>query len=382
MKRMTEERKLAARARLVVVKIGSGVLTGPAGLNTAVIQGIADQVSQARASGRRFVIVSSGAVAAGFMKMGFDSRPQTVLEKQACAAIGQASLVLAWETAFAVGGGKTAQVLLTADDLANRRRYLNASNTLATLLKWNVIPIVNENDTVVVKEIKLGDNDTLAGQVSLLLGADLMVNLTDIDGLYDRDPRRDENARLIPLVRSVTRKIESMASATPGAIGAGGMHTKVRAARQAAQRGVPTIIASGKGERALLDILEGREVGTLFMPADHKIRSRKGWIAFSSKVKGSVSVDAGAVRALSQKGKSLLPSGLTGVSGRFGQGEAIEVLGPDGTQAAIGLTNYSAEELTKLLGCQTCDIASRLGYKTADEVIHRDNMAVGEDLRA
>jgi len=373
-------RKMLKSARRVVLKVGSGVLTREDGLDTDIIDRLAEEISTGRDRGREFVLVSSGAIASGLKKIGLKEKPRSVQEKQACAAVGQASLILAYEEAFERYGYQTAQVLLTASDLSNRRRYLNARNTLTTLLEWGIIPIINENDTVVVEEIKVGDNDTLSWMITSLVEADLLVNLTDIDGLFDRDPRRNPNAEFIPLVKTVTRKIEDLAGNIPGALGTGGMYTKVEAAKRLAKRGVPTVIANGKKTGTLSRILNGDPEGTLFLPRAHPLDQRRHWIAYTAKARGRVVIDDGAKKALLEKGKSLLPSGIVEVKDRFNLGDPVQVQDRDGRVVAVGLTNYSFEELIKILGCQTCDIESRLGYKHSDEVIHRNNMVVGRDL--
>jgi glutamate 5-kinase len=381
MDKLKENRKMVSRARRIVVKIGSGTLTRDDGLNLSLIKKLAANISELKAQNRKIVIVSSGAIAAGLKKVGLSERPSTIQEKQACAAVGQASLMMAYEKAFSRHGHQVAQILLTTNDLSNRRRYLNARNTLTTLFEWDIIPIINENDTVAVEEIKVGDNDTLSGMITGLVEADLLINLTDIDGLYDRDPRDDADAEFISEVKSVGRKIEAMAGAIPGSLGTGGMFTKVRAAKQVAKRGVPTVIANGKTKNILKRILAGEELGTLFLPTAETLPQRKFWIAYTSKIQGQVIVDDGARRALLKQGKSLLPSGITAVKDQFNLGDAIEIADAKGLVIAVGLTNYSSKEITRILGCQTCDIESLLGYKHADEVIHRDNLVVGEDLR-
>lgn len=374
-------KKLVRGAKRIVVKVGSGVLTGSSGLNTAALGRLAEDMAALRSQKKEIILVSSGAIAVGFKKVGLVEKPKTIRHFQACAAIGQAGLMNAWEKAFKKQDHQVAQVLLTADDLANRRRYLNARNTLTTLLEWQVIPIINENDTVVVAELKFGDNDTLAGMVTILIQADLFINLTDIDGLYDRDPRNDPQARFIPQVESIGAKVEAMASKIPGALGAGGMYTKIVAARRVSRRGVPSIIANGKKKSILHDILQGRPQGTLFLPKTKPMDSRKHWIAFASKPKGRAVVDSGAQKALITGKKSLLPSGVLEVEGKFDIGDTIQVVGPDHELAAIGLCNYSSEELLKIAGCQTARIESLLGYKHSDEVIHRDNMVAGDDAK-
>ena len=376
-----QRRKWVVKARRIVVKVGSGVLTGANGFNPQRIGRLASQISQIRAQGKEIVMVSSGAIAAGFKKMGLSEKPKMIRKAQACAAIGQAGLIMAYEKALERRGHKVAQVLLTASDLFHRRRYLNARNTLTTLLEWNIIPIINENDTVAVDEIKFGDNDTLAGMITGLVEADLFINLTDIDGLYDRDPRLDSQAVFLSEVACVNGNIEAMASKIPGALGAGGMYTKVVAARRVARRGVPSIIANGRKNGILERILAGANEGTLFLPQAERLSQRKHWIAFTSKPRGRLVVDEGAKNALLKKGKSLLPSGVVKVEDHFDPGDSVRIVDPEGQVVAVGLTNYSSEELRRIAGCQTCDISSLLGYKNSDEVIHRDNMVVGQDLQ-
>ena len=373
-------RKQLTRCRRIVVKIGSGVLTRTDGLDLRRIRRLVDELTQLKKDGREIVVVSSGAIASGLAKVKMTERPQTIREKQACAAIGQASLILTYEKSFARHGLQVAQILLTANDLANRQRYLNARNTLTTLLEWDIIPIINENDSVAVDEIKFGDNDTLSGMITSLVEADLLINLTDIDGLYDHDPREDAQALFIPIVKSVGRKIEAMAGKIPGALGTGGMYTKVVAAGKLSKSGVPTVIANGGKKGVLLNILAGRPEGTLFLPEAERLPGRKQWIAYTAKPKGRLIVDPGAQKALLKGGKSLLPSGIIRVEERFNQGDPVRVTGKRGGLVAVGLTNYSSEEINRILGCQTCDIESLLGYKHSDEVIHRDNMVVGKDL--
>lgn len=381
---MKEERlrqDLVGRARRIVVKIGSGVLTREDGLDTRAVARLSHELAGVKDQGREIILVSSGAIASGFKKVGLGQSPQTIPQQQACAAVGQAGLIMAYEKAFQRHGHKVAQVLLTADDLSHRRRYLNARNTLSTLLAWGIIPIINENDTVVVSEIKFGDNDTLAGLITSLVEAELLLNLTDIDGLYDRDPRRDPEAEFIPVVKTVGAKIEALASAIPGALGTGGMLAKVAAAKRVARQGVPTVIANGRQRGVVGRVLAGEPVGTLFLPRPRPLSQRKQWIAFAAKVRGRVVVDEGARRALLKGGKSLLPSGVVKVKDRFNLGDSVQVVDRQGRVIAVGLINYSSEELVRIRGCQSGEIETILGYNHSDEVIHRDNMVVGEDLK-
>ena len=373
--------KLVTSARRVVIKIGSGVLTGKDGLNGRRIGSLVAQISALKADGFEIVMVSSGAIASGFRKMGLKEKPKTVRQQQACAAIGQAGLMMVYEKAFARHGYKAAQILLTSEDLAHRRRYLNARNTLATLLEWNVVPIINENDTVAVAELKYGDNDTVAGLVTMMVEADLFINLTDINGLYDRDPRRDRAAAFLPVVEAVGAKVEAMAGRIPGALGAGGMYTKIVAARKLARQGVPSLIANGGKRDILLRILKGEFEGTLFLPKKKMLQSRKHWIAFTTKPKGVIVIDPGARRAVLNKGKSLLPSGILEFTGQFNLGDAVRVMDEQNELVAVGLTNYTSDELLRIRGHHSSDIQNILGYKHSDEVIHRDNMVVGDDLK-
>ena len=371
--------ELIVPARRVLLKVGSGVLTGKNGLDTRAVGRLAAQIAAIRNKGREVVLVSSGAIASGFKKIGLTEKPKTIPGQQACAALGQAGLMRAWEKSFARQGLMAAQILLTADDLAHRRRYLNARNTLVKLLEWGIIPVINENDTVVVAEIKFGDNDTLASMLAGLIEADLFINLTDIDGLYDCDPRDNPQACFLPLVENVGQKVEAMASRIPGALGSGGMYTKVRAARRAARLGIPSIIANGRKNSNLEKIMQGRSVGTLFLPRTHKLKGRKPWIAFAAKPRGRIVVDDGAVRALRDRGKSLLPSGVLSFEDRFQLGDIVEVRSAEGARVAVGLTNYSSEELAKIAGRHSREIEALLGYRHSDEVIHRDNLVVLED---
>ena len=261
------------------------------------------QISALKADGFEIVLVSSGAIASGFRKMGMKEKPKTVRQQQACAAIGQAGLMMVYEKAFVRHGYKAAQILLTSEDLAHRRRYLNARNTLGTLLEWDVVPIINENDTVAVAELKYGDNDTVAGLVTMMIEADLFINLTDINGLYDRDPRRDRTAVFLPVVEAVGAKVEAMAGKIPGALGAGGMFTKIVAARKLARQGVPSLIANGGKRDILIRILKGELEGTLFLPKKKMLQSRKHWIAFTTKPKGVIVIDPGARRAVPEQGE-------------------------------------------------------------------------------
>jgi glutamate 5-kinase len=362
--------------RRIVVKVGSNVLTCPEGLNLPVIDALSHQIMQLERSGQEVILVSSGAMAAGVRKLAIDRRPEAIPARQAVAAVGQAGLILTWEKALARHGKKVAQILLTAEDMTSRKRYLNARNTLNTLLDWGVLPIINENDTVMVDEIRFGDNDNLAAVITLLMDADILINLTDIDGLYDRDPRTHQDAELLTLISTIGREIERYAGEIAGALGTGGMRSKIKAARKVTAAGVPMIIANGKKEGVLADIFEGRPTGTFFKPKTARLSSRKCWLAFSLKPKGVIRIDGGAARALTTGGKSLLPSGIAAVSGQFNVGDPVQFAGPDGQVLGNGLVNYSAGDINKIKGMRSGDIADCLGEKPYDEVIHRDNLVL------
>jgi len=376
----TSRKQFFDDARRVVVKVGSGLLTTENGLNTKAIGSISRQISRLIDGGREVVLVSSGAMASGVRKIGLARRPEELPKRQAVSAVGQAGLIRAYEKAFGRFGKKVAQILLTGDGLTSRVRYLNARNTLYTLLDWQVVPIINENDTVSVEEIKFGDNDNLAAMITLLMNADLLVNLTNIDGLYTADPRIHPEGERIARVASVTRKIEELASGVPGALNFGGMLSKVLAAKKVTAAGVPMVIANGQTPNVLLKLFDGEDLGTFFSPLKHRLASRKCWIGYTLKPKGAVRVDDGAAAALLDNGKSLLPTGITGVEGDFNVGAPVAVKNSRSETLAIGLVNYSAADVLKIMGLKTGQIKSRLGYKPYDEVIHRDNLAVTAEV--
>jgi glutamate 5-kinase len=369
-------KKNIERARRIVVKVGSGVLTRDLGLDLDIMASLARQISVQMDQKREVILVSSGAVASGVKKIGLPKRPDKMPEKQAAAAIGQAGLIHEYEIAFSRHGKHVAQILLTDEDLSNRKRYLNARNTMGTLLDWGVLPIINENDTVAVAEIKFGDNDSLSARVALLMEADLLINLTDIDGLYDKDPRRFPDAQRIRELGSIGKHIEELAAGVPGALGTGGMLTKIKAARKMIASGIPMIIASGKDPSILTDLFEGKDKGTFFRPKHQRLGSRKSWIAFNSKPKGVLHLDAGAADAVRNKGKSLLSSGISRVTGDFGMGAPVEIRDGEGRVIAVGLVNYSSEDIDTIKGLKSRDIEKRLGHKEYDEVVHRDNLAL------
>jgi len=363
-------------AKRVVVKVGSNLLTVDRGLNVPAVQSISRQICELMNQGREVIFVSSGSMASGLKKVGLSRRPDEIPKRQAISAVGQASLINEYEKAFAEHHRKVAQILLTSDDLTHRKRYLNARNTLYTLLGWGIVPIINENDTVMVEEIKFGDNDALAAMIALQMGADLLVNLTDIDGLFTKDPRRYKDAELIPEVTTFKKEIEKYASDIPGALGTGGMLSKLRAARKATAAGIPMIIAKGDKPDILLRLFAGEAHGTFFVPKKERLASRKCWIGFTVKPKGVIHVDAGAADAVLKRGKSLLPSGIIAVDGEFGVGAPVEFKVDRQETLGTGLVNYSSTDIRKIMGLKTNQIKRRLGQKPYDEVIHRDNLTI------
>ncbi|MCG6909017.1 MAG: glutamate 5-kinase [Deltaproteobacteria bacterium] len=375
-----DRRPYLKNIKRAVVKIGSGVLTRKNGLNLNLIDDITTEISKLRKKGVEIILVSSGAIAAGLKKRGLSRRPDSTSQMQALAAMGQSSLIRAYEEAFARHNARCAQVLLTRDDLTHRRRYLNARNTFLTLLSWGIIPIVNENDTVVVDEIKFGDNDNLGAMVTNLTEAQLLINLTNIDGLYDRDPRQDKGARLIPVVDKVDRSLSRAAGSIPGFLGTGGMTTKLAAAKKVSLGGVPSVIANGLKPDVLKDVFAGKPVGTFFKPSPVHLNSKKQWIAFTKKPTGEIVIDAGAEKALLKNGKSLLPSGIVNVRGRFSVGNVVAIKNLDQKKIAVGLVNYSSTNLQQIKGAKTAEIESILGYKHDDEIIHRDNLVPADML--
>ncbi len=370
-------KEIISKVKRIVIKIGSRVLTGESnGLDMDFLNNLAEDVAGLRKSGMEVVIVSSGAIAAGVKELGLVKKPSNIPQKQAAAAVGQSKLMQCYKAAFSGFELQVGQILLTGDDLSNRQRFLNARATLDTLLSFGVVPIINENDTVVVEEIKFGDNDNLSALVTNLAEADFLVIMTDIDGFYDSDPHSNPRARLIPLVKAVTSEIERAGGGSGSSVGTGGMATKLAAAKKAGRYGVPTIIINGRKTDTLKLAMAGEEVGTLFLPAINSLNRRKHWIAYSLKPKGKIIVDQGAVEVLSSSGKSLLPSGVCGVEGDFERGSCVRVCAPDGTEFARGIVDYSGSEIEKILGCKSCDIGALLGYRYGDEVIHRDNLVM------
>lgn len=360
----------------VVIKIGSNILaSAEQGLNTRRLKAIVRDISEITDMGIETVIVSSGAVAAGLKKLGLKSKPKDIQLKQAAAAIGQSSLMWAYEKSFAGFDKKVAQVLLTRDVITDRTRYINAKNTLLTLINHDVIPVINENDPIAVDEIKFGDNDLLAALTAGLVEADMLIILSDVDGLYSKDPK-EKGSRLIPEVTNITSSIEKMAAGEGSTVGTGGMYSKLIAAKQATTHGIPVVIMSGKKKGLLKLIIEGKPAGTYFSAKEEKLSSKKGWIAYGVKSKGMLILDDGASNALIKLGKSLLPSGIVNIEGHFDVGDAVSCVDRKGHEIAKGLTNYSSKDLNKIKGKKTAEIEKILGYKYSDEVLHRDNMVV------
>ncbi len=359
-----------------VVKIGSALLTADGrGLDEQAIAGWVKQMASLQKEGIRIVLVSSGAVAAGMQRLGWTERPHALYQQQAAAAIGQMGLIQLYESKFQQYGLHTAQILLTHEDLSNRARYLNARGTLREVLKLNVIPVINENDTVATDEIRFGDNDSLAAMVANLVEADRLVILTDQDGLFDRDPRKYPDAQLIKQAEAGSTELEACAGDS-GSLGRGGMLTKIRAAERAARSGASTHIVNGRAENILLRLSKDENPGTLLMPAAGRVAARKQWLATHMQSCGDLILDDGAVKVLQESGRSLLPVGVTAVRGNFSRGDMVRCLDQKGTAIANGLVNYSSPEANKIIGHSSDRIESVLGYVDEPELIHRDNMVV------
>lgn len=359
----------------IVVKVGSSSLTYNTGkLNICQIEALVRQLADLHNRGLDVLLVTSGAVGAGMGKLGLKERPRTIPEKQAVAAVGQGLLLHMYEKIFAEYGLVVGQVLLTREDFADRRRFLNARHTLQTMLNMHIIPVINENDTVAVDEIKLGDNDNLAAMVAALVDADILILLSDVDGLYNDKPGTP-GARVIREIHEINDEIEALAGGVGSAVGTGGMATKIQAARIAMHSGLVTVIARAAEHDVIRRLVSGEPLGTAFWPSV-KLVNKKRWIAFSATVCGRIYIDEGAVRALREKGKSLLPSGVVRVEGDFEMGNTVSVMDPGGKEIARGIVNYAAAEIEQIKGKQTSEIAMVLGYKDYDEVIHRDNLAL------
>jgi glutamate 5-kinase len=366
-----------ARASRLVVKVGSSLVTNNGrGLDHDAVARWAAQIAQLAQAGKSTVLVSSGAIAEGMQRLGWSMRPRAIHELQAAAAVGQMGLVQAYEAAFAKYGLHTAQVLLTHEDLADRRRYLNARTTLTTLLRLRVIPVINENDTVTTDEIRFGENDTLAALVTNLIEADVLVLLTDQQGLYTADPRTNVAATLVASARAGDPELERMAGGAGSALGRGGMLTKILAAKRAARSGATTIIASGREPDVLTRLERGEAIGTTLTCERTSLGARKQWLADHVRLAGRLTLDDGAVNALVRDGKSLLPIGVVAVAGTFGRGEIVGCFGPDGREIARGLVNYGAQEAARIVRRPSSEIEAVLGYVDEPELIHRDNLVL------
>ncbi|HWR77964.1 MAG TPA: glutamate 5-kinase [Thiobacillus sp.] len=364
-------------ARRIVVKVGSSLVTAEGrGLDHAALSRWAEQIAALTAQGKEVVLVSSGAIAEGIARLGWKKRPKAVNELQAAAAVGQMGLVQAYESIFRTHGLHAAQVLLTHEDLADRTRYLNARTTLRTLLELRVVPIINENDTVATDEIRLGDNDTLGALVTNLIEADCLIILTDQTGLYTADPRKHTDATLVMNAHAGDPELERMAGGAGSSVGTGGMLTKILAAKRAARSGAHTVICSGREESVLLRLAAGEAIGSQLVARHAPLAARRQWLADHLQLHGGVVLDDGAVRALREEGKSLLPVGVKGVTGEFERGEVVAVVDSEGREVARGLTNYSASEARRIAGKPSSAIEAELGYMDEPELIHRDNLVV------
>lgn len=371
------DRNQLQSARRIVVKVGTSTLTHPNGkLNFSRIEALVRELANAVNSGKQMVLVSSGAVGAGMDRLGWKQKPKTIPEKQAAAAVGQGILMHTYEKLFAEYGQIVGQVLLTREDSVNRKRYTNSRNALLTLLNIGVIPIINENDAVAIDELKIGDNDTLSASVAAIVDADLLIILSDVDGVYSANPQQDPTAHLIDEIAEVTPEIEAICGGAGSMRGTGGMLTKMSAARMATNSGIVMVIASGAREDVVQAVLSGKAVGTLFPPRQNRLQFRKRWLAFGARIRGRLTVDKGCATALLKKGSSLLAAGIKSVEGSFEQGNTISIVNQDGWEIARGLANYNSEDAEKIKGAHTHEIAGILGHKPYDEVVHRDNMVL------
>lgn len=361
----------------IVVKVGTSTLTYPTGLlNLNKIENLVRQLSDAHNRGIEVILVSSGAIGAGIGKLGLKKRPKTIPEKQAAAAVGQGILLHMYEKIFSEYGKPVGQILLTREDLSHRTRFLNASNTFYSLLEQGVIPIVNENDAIVVDEIKFGDNDTLSAMVASIVNADLLVLVTDIDGLYDSNPKTNPDANFIPVVDEITEDIVAAAGGAGSSLGTGGMATKINAGKIATSSGSSMVIVNGDNHNFLTDILDAKEVGTLFLGQKDHVKAKKHWMAFATNPTGSIIIDNGAEKALVNRNKSLLSKGITSIDGTFQEGEVVSILNSKKEEIAHGITNYNSMEIDLIKGLDSNIIEDKLGYKNYDEVIHKNNLVI------
>jgi len=362
--------------RRLVIKVGSSLLTEgkTRGIQEPFLRSLADQLKRLQSTGVDSIVVTSGAIAAGMHELNLKKRPKEIPKLQALAAVGQCRLMQAYQSIFKKKSMKVAQILLTQEDLSDRERYTNAHNTFLELMRHQIVPVVNENDTVAVEEIKFGDNDTLAMLVSHWTEASLLVILTDTNGFYEEDPRNNPKARLISEVKEWNATLELGATGTKSSVGTGGMTTKIRAAKNMMLSGIPMVIANGRQLRVLEKICSGHEIGTYFHPVTTKLNSRKRWLAWSVKAKGEIWVDGGASHALLGQNKSLLPTGIKFMKGDWKKGEVVKIMNPQGQQIAKGLSNYDSRELEMIKGLRTEEIRKKLGSSTPEEAIHRDNL--------
>jgi len=362
----------------IVIKVGTSTLTDEKGMiDRAYLESLVDQVADVKSRGVDELLVTSGAIRAGIERMGLAERPKTIPEKQAAAAVGQGLLMQVYSEMFGRHGITTGQVLLTREDFGDRRRYLNARNTMLTLFRHDVVPIVNENDTVAVDEIRVGDNDNLAALVASSLEADLLIILSDVAGLYDADPSKSPEAGIIPMVAEIGDRIRSIAGGARDSAGTGGMRTKIEAAEIAMSCGVTMVVADGRQPNVIVDIVAGKQVGTTFLPKTEPLCGRKRWIAFGAPARGEIVVNEGAKKMICERGKSLLAVGIVDARGDFASGDMVNVLDRQGNQFARGFVNYNAGEVERIKGRRSSEIESILGYKDFDEVIHRDNLVLG-----
>ncbi len=369
------------QSRRIVIKVGSSLVTNQGqGLDHTTLTCLAEQIAKLKQAKKEVVLVSSGAIAEGMQRLSWKKRPHALYKLQAAAAVGQMGLIQAYESCFRDYELQTAQLLLTHEDLSNRKRYLNARSTLTTLLRMNVVPIINENDSIATEEIRFGDNDTLAALVTNLIEADVLVILTDQAGLFTADPRIDAQAKLLNEAMVEDPAIELMASNVGSIIGRGGMLTKISAAKRAARSGAHTVIASGHEANVLVRLVQGEAIGTQLMTKTLKVTARKQWLANHLQTHGKITLDEGAVKALTVEGKSLLPIGVTNTTGNFERGEVVNCIDLEGREIARGLVNYSAMETQKILRCPSSEIESILGYVDELELIHRNNLVLLETL--
>lgn len=372
---LTRESLLTARR--IVVKVGTSTLTHDTGkLHFQRIEKLVRELSDLANQGKEIILVTSGAVGVGVDRLGLPEKPKTIPGKQAAAAVGQGILMHIYEKIFGEYGQVVAQVLLTREDSVNRKRYANSRNTLLTLLSMRVIPIINENDAVAVDELKIGDNDTLSAMVASIVDADLLVILSDVEGVYTANPQSDPNASLINEISDISPEIEALAGGAGSARGTGGMYTKIQAGKIAVNSGVVMVIASGGRDGVVRDVLFGKPVGTIFWPKENRLQIRKRWLAFGARISGAVTIDKGCEKALLKDGSSLLAAGITAVDGGFEPGSTIRVLTIEGREIARGLTNYCSKDIERIMGAHTHEIAGLLGSKPFDEVIHRDNLVL------